>query len=149
MGQEHLTAALVKALQADTGLVLLTKHTTTNIRIGKDMPPVAERTPYVGVKVVTSPPLIPDTVTQLQNARIQFKAVSKEDLTATKVADRLEALFHAASKASNLGYWDASDGTVRFRSFRYVNRQGPEYDVELKVFTVTVEASCIWLDQAC
>ena len=150
MGQTHLTAALVDGLVADTTLVTLTGHTTANLRIGMDGPIVAERTPFLGVKVIASPPLMPGgDVTQLQNARVQFKCSARAQETAVAIADEVEALLHNSAGSANTGFWDVSDGTVRVRQARYANRVGPEYDGDQKVWTIVVEAQLVWLDQAC
>jgi len=150
VGQEKLYKAIITALRADAGaggLVSLTAYSATNLSIGRETPTVRERTPYLGVLISRSAPLIGADVTKFQRATVEFRAIARSELTAIQIADRLEELLHASD--DNVGYWDPSNDDISCRQSRFRNRVGPMYDEDTDTWDVLVEASLIWVGTPC
>jgi len=150
VGQEKLNKAIVAELVSDASLVTLTEHSATVLHIGRDTPLVKGRTPFLGVRVASSVPLVGVEVTKLQNATVEFRAIGEGaagELTAIKIADRLEELLHAAD--NNRSYWDPSDTAVRCYGSRFLSRAGQMYDEDTDTWEVLVRAALIWIGVPC
>jgi len=146
--QEKLNKAIADVLRADTGagsLVELTGHTPTNIRIARDTPPVKGMKPFLGFRIGPSVPLNNET-TFLQESRVEFCCCSTQELTAMRIADRLEELVHNTTPAS---YWNFSNGDISNRSTRFANRGKSMHDEDTDVWTVQVDLDLIWYGQPC
>ena len=151
-GQEKLYKAVIDKLRADTGagsLVTLTGHTAAEPHIARQFPKVRERTPFLAVWVARSLPLIGADATAVQNAVVDFVAYDKDELTAIRIADRVEELLHAKTLDANLGYWNPSNSTVSVRQTRFMERRGPDFDQETDTYDVLVEAALVWVGQPC
>ena len=89
---KNLYKAVVDKLRADTGvgsLVDLTDYSVSNYSIARDTPIVKERTPFLGVNISQSAPLMGDMATaRLQKAEIELKSHARSELTALEIADR-------------------------------------------------------------
>lgn len=153
-GSLDLIKAVVLALRSDAALVALTGHssvTPEGYRIGRDSPVVIERTPFVGVYLLTSSPLTRTSdVTHLQRAVIGFRAVAKSQLTADQVADRIEKLLHWAVEADatrqpNTGFWPWPSSAISVRLTRFMNRDETEYDKDKDVWVAGLTAEAIWV----
>jgi hypothetical protein len=150
VGQEKLYKAVIAALRADTGaggLVPLTGYTAANISIGREMPIVVGRTPFLAVRISRSTPLVGVDVTKLQQATLEFHAIDTSELTAIQIADRLEELLHASD--DNTSYWNPSNTDISCRQSRFRNRVGPMHDEDTDTWDVLVEASLIWVGTPC
>jgi len=150
VGQEKLYKAIIAELRSDTGaggLVPLTGYTATNLSIGRETPVVKGRTPYLSVLIARSAPMIGVDVTKLQRATVEFRAIDTSELTAIRIADRLEELLHASD--DNVGYWDPSNDDISCRQSRFRNRVGPMYDEDTDTWDLLVEASLIWVGTPC
>ena len=160
--QEKLYKAIVEKLRTDTGsgsLVELSGHDATSANgyaIGRSKPNVAERLPYLGVKILQSLPLVEGgSVTHVQRARISFLCSAESELTAIRLADRIEKLLHwkvedDAARKPATGYYDFSNTDISTRSVRFKSRTPePDFDEDSDVWTDAVEADVIWVSQPC
>lgn len=154
MAWEILADKIVSKLKTDTGtgsLVALTGHDETKqngFRIARDTPTVVGRTPFLGVKITTSRPLMDSDATSIQLARVVFAAYATDELTSMKIADRVNALL-APRDDGNRDYYDFSDGDLSNRSTRFKLRSAATFDMKLNVWTSTVEADVIWDKSNC
>lgn len=152
MSQLLLVKAITDKLRADTGagsLVTLTGHTSSNLRIARDQPPVKALTPFLGVLIVDSPPLIGVDATHVQKARVLFKSYSVEELTVWKLCDRMGTLLHDITGNPNTGYYDFSNTDICTRQTRYAGRTEPTFDSKTEVWVGIVEADVIWVNVPC
>ena len=156
--QEKLVLSIVTKLRADTGsgsLVDLTGHTSSKHHISRGRPKVAERSPFLGVVINESVPLVPMSITHLQKARVHFWCSAKSELTAIRIADRLEALLdwkvEDDGARSPVGFYDFSSDPngIQNRSTRFKNRDEPIHDADTDSWEILVEADLVWLDQPC
>lgn len=152
-GSLGLIAAAVAALRADATLVALVGHDATapeGYRIGRDSPVVAERTPFVGVRMVQSAPLTRTAdVTHLQRSLVAFTGSARSELTANQIVDRIESLLHWAVEADvtrqpNTGSWPWPSADVTVRQTRFSTRGDTEYESDKKVWAATLEAVVVW-----
>jgi len=154
-GIEKLYLAIVNKLRADTGagsLVTLTTHDITvanGYKIGRWAPIVKKRSPYLGVRVRQSVPLMGMDVTQLQITTIDFYSSAISELTSLQINDRLESLLHAGVSSPNTDYYDFSDANVSTRSSRFKSRRQSEFDEDIDVWTDIIRADIIWIGQPC
>jgi len=159
--QEKLYKAITDKLRTDTGagsLVELTGHdasSPTGYKIGRASPTTKEKDPYLGVKILQSLPLVEGgDVTHVQRARVAFHCSAKSELTAIRLADRIEKLLHwkveddAARKPD--GFYSFSNTDISTRSVRFKARTPePDFDEDSDVWTDSVEADVIWVSQPC
>ena len=152
--QKKLLKQLIDKLRPDSGssdtLITLTQHRDDRIRIGRYMQPRKDHTPYLGVEINNSIPMN-NVVTQLQKARIHYCAHSRNELTAFDIADRIEQLLDNQDGAAH-SYYDfsgSSHGDVRVLDHRLRERNAPEFNGKTEVWTIVVEADCIWSTQPC
>lgn len=159
--QEKLYKAMVDKLRLDTGagsLVELTGHdatSATGYKIGRASPTTKDKDPYLGVKIIQSLPLLATgDVTHVQRARVNFHCSAKSELTAIRLADRIEKLLHwkvedDAARGPD-EYFDFSNADISTRSVRFKGRSPePDFDEDSDVWTDTVEADIIWVSQPC
>ena len=152
MSQKNLLKEIVETLRTDAVLVSLTNHDETKprgFRIAGDEPPVKGRTPFLGVEVILSVPLMDSDVPQMQNAQIGFNCYSTKKLTSADIADRVEFLLQDKSGEANTGYYNFSGGSISNRMTRFKNREGAVFDDKTDVWTSIVEAVVIWVDKTC
>ena len=152
--QKQFIKQLVEKLRTDSGgagrLVELTKHRTNRIRIGRDMAPRKDHTPYLGVAVMSSIP-VNEAATSVQVARVRFISYAREELTAFDIADRIETLLDDAS-GTNRSFYDfsgSSAGEVSTRSSRFKTRGEPDLDAKTEVWSIFIEADVIWDASTC
>lgn len=154
-GQEYLYRAIINVLRDDVGvggLVDLTDHsiyTVNGYKIGRKSPTVKGRLPFVGVHILTTIPLLPSDVPQLQNSMVDFYCSANTELTAIRLADRIEYLLHAESYGANTGYLDFSDEYIDVRSTRFKLRRGTDHDEKTDVWEDLVRARVIWVQRPC
>jgi hypothetical protein len=159
-GQVELYAAIVTKLGTDTvagGLVELTLHSTVNAearRIGRDKPIKKGQVPFLGVFVFQSRPLSSDGVIRLQQARVIFKCNAAEELTAMRIADRMDFLLQAKTQedavgGTNRGYYDFSDSNISNRSTVWAGRSVQDFDDKTDVWAIEVSADLIWIGERC
>lgn len=149
-GQQKLYTAIVTKLRLDTGagsLVALTGHTATDLRIARDKPPKKGITPFLGVSIFFTVPLIEDGPTQVRESSVHFRSYAGKELTALQIADRMEELLHDIT--DNTGYYSFSDANVSTRQVRFKSRTAPDFDDDVEVCTITIVASIIWVDAPC
>jgi len=148
MSQKLLIKQILTTLRSDTTLCSLTGHSSTNIRIARDSPPVKARTPFLGVSIFDSFPLLVVDVSNLQRARVWFNCYAAVELTVIDIADRVENLFHTNS-ANNTNYYDFSGGGVSTRMTLFRSRKRTEYDDKTDVWSTLLQADAIWVNSAC
>jgi hypothetical protein len=149
--------AVVATLRGDTGagsLVTLTGHASGKIRIARDKPIVKAATPFLGVLALETVPVSDDGPSQIMQSLVQFRCYSTSELTAIRLSDRMSHLLHARDEQSvsgqtNRGYYDFSDSNVSNRQTRWKSTSFPDHDSDVDVWTVTVEASVLWVDNPC
>jgi len=154
LGQENLIQAIIAKLLTDIaagGLVELTGNddASEKFRIARGNPIQVGDTPFLGVMIFQSVPLIGSTATHVQKARVYFRAWAAKDLTAIKIADRLEDLLHDRTGASNLGYYDFSSDEISNRMTRFKQRDLAVHDDDKDVFMILIQADVIWVDEPC
>lgn len=154
-GQAQLVLGIINKLRSDTGagsLVELTNHDSSSpsgYRIMRDRPPTKGKVPFLGIRIQQSVPLMEDGPSQVEQARVYFSCYSTNDLTAIKIADRLEELLHDTLSSTNRGYYDFSTSDISNRQTRWKNRDVPDFDDDTDVWTVLVEADLIWVGSPC
>jgi len=152
-GHANLNRAIADRLRADTGagsLATLTQHDAADpneYRIGRDKPMKGAKTPYLGISVFQSIPLIDNGPSETQLARIHFRSYSRDALTSMQIADRLEHLLH--SRGSNTSYLDFSDERITTQQVQFKRREDEDFDDKIDAWTSLVEADVIWLDEPC
>jgi hypothetical protein len=155
--QQKLLKSIVAKLRLDTGtdsLVARTNHSSSNIRIARDRPILKSETPYLGVFVSQSVPVMGDGPDILEQARVHFRAYAAKELTSMQIADRLSYLLQGWSQHSaspNTGYYDfssVSDG-ISNRHTRYAGRDGQLFNDKTDVWNTLIEADLIWTNKAC
>lgn len=153
MSKINLVTALVEHLRLDVGvgsLVALTGHTVTQMKIARDSPPVKGRTPFLGVAMPVSMPLMGVYVTQVQRGTAYFYCQSKDEVLAEQLADRIEYLLHNNTITTvNTDYYDFSNSDVSVRGNRFVSRIGSDFDAKLEVWLAEVRAEVIWTNTSC
>mgnify|MGYP000682543477 CR=1 FL=1 len=156
--QEKFVAAIATKLRADTGadsLVALTKHDASNpnqFRISRDKKVGKGETPFLGVLIFQSVPLMDDGPSHVQKARVYFRCYATEELTTIQIADRMEHLLHGRDEQqspglTNVGYYDVSDSSISNRQTRWKGRSEPDFDDDTDVYMVLIEAEMIWVDE--
>jgi len=145
-GQEHLYLAAITALRADAALVTLTGHTATSFRIARASPPVKGRSPFLGVLIPQSLPLVGKDCTRLQQAELDFYCHGSE-LQSLRIADRVEVILNPETTVAS--YWDFSDTNVSVRQSRFRSRQGPMHDEASDIWSVLVVADIVWINESC
>ena len=152
MAHKNLYKAIIDKLRADTGvgsIVALTDYSSSNYSIGRDMPSVKERTPFLGVNIPMTIPLIGDgATTRLQNAEVELKAHARSELTALTIVDRVEYLVHETI-TDDVSYYDFSDSNISNRQTTFRQREAPYFDDETDVWSVQVILDVIWINQSC
>ena len=152
MAHKNLYKAIIDKLRTDNSgadsLVSLTEYSVSNYSIGRDMPMVKDRTPFLGVKIVLSVPLIEEATTRIQTASVELVAHARSELTALKIADRLEYLVHE-TQTSDTEFYNFSDANVSNRQTMFVSREAPNFDENTDVWSVQVELDVIWINQPC
>ena len=153
MAHKNLYKAIIDKLRVDSSgadsLVSLTDYSTSNYSIARDAPIVKERTPFLGVKVTMSVPLIGDgATTRIQTAEVELVAHARSELTALKIADRLEYLVHE-SQTDDRQFYDFSDTNVSNRETLFKSREAPYFDDKTDVWSVQVALDVIWINQSC
>ena len=153
MAHKNLYKAIIDTLRTDTGagsLVALTEHSVSNYSIARDMPIVKERTPFLGVKITLSVPLMGDgATTRLQTAEVELVAHARSELTALEIVDRLEYLVHEVQSRTALQYYDFSDANVSNRQTIFKSREAPYFDDKTDVWSVQITLDVIWINQSC
>lgn len=152
MSKKLLVKYVAEKLRTDTGagsLVELTNHASNNIRIARDRQPTKEKLPYLGVLVFQSLPQVGSDVTHLQRSRVHFKSYSSSELKAVDIADRLETLLQPEKDGATDAYYDFSGGSISNRQTRWKSTGPPEFDEDVDVWKVLVEADLIWVNVAC
>lgn len=151
MSHLKLYKCIVEKLRTDTGvgsLVALTEHSSGDIRIARDKPPIKAKTPFLGVRVFVSVPLIGGgTATEVKRSRIHFQSYSTSELLVEQIADRLDELLDREGEAT--AYYDFSGTDVSVRSSRWKSRDLADVDEETDVWFVRTEADLIWVPQSC
>lgn len=152
--QKQLIKQIAEKLRTDSGgagrLVELTKHRTNRIRIGRDMAPRKDHTPYLGIAIMSSVP-ITESATSVQVARVRFISYARDELTVFDIADRIEVLLDDES-GTNRSFYDFSGslaGEVSTRSSRFKTRGEPDLDAKTEVWNVFIEADVIWTSSPC
>jgi hypothetical protein len=152
MAHKNLYKAIIDKLRADTGagsIVDLTDYSTSNYSIARDMPTVKERTPFLGVNIPMTVPLIGDgATTRIQNAEVELKAHARSELTALKIIDRLEYLVHETI-VSDTSYYDFSDANISNQQTVFRQRESPYFDDDTDVWSVQIILDVIWVNQSC
>ncbi len=153
MSKLALIKAVVETLRYDTGiggLVKLSEHTASDLRIAREKPPVKGRLPFLGVSIPVSVPLMQSDVTQLQRITLEFSCHAASELVVEQLADRLEVLLHKNEDSKvNTSYYNFSTDDVSTRMTRYTDRNGPDFDATTKIWTSIVRASVIWTGSPC
>jgi len=147
-----LNGAIREALVGDATLVTLTGNSDTApiaLHIGRNMPQVKQRKPFLGFDIRESIPGILDAMTRLQVATVEFNCIAEEDLLAMQIADRLEYLLHREDSDNNTAYFDISNANVSNRQTNFLSREQPEYDEDVDYWMVTVVAAFWWINQPC
>jgi hypothetical protein len=151
-GQENLGAAIITKLRTDTApsvsLVALTTHSSSNLRIGIDRPRVKGITPYLGVWIAQSLPLISGEVTQYQVASVEFRCYARDELTCVRIADRVEWLLHDKSGTS-ASFYNFTDTKIKNTGTRFRLREGQDFDQDSDSHLIVVTADVIWIDEVC
>jgi len=157
----HLLGAIVTTLRADTGadgLKVLTGYTSDrDFRIGRHLPNNKEKQRYLGVWLFRSVPKIEGGyVGHLQKTRVRFycsaKTKSSGELTANKIADRLDNLLvpeQEVANSPNRSYLDFSDSNISCKSTTRKSRVGSRYDEDNDLWTLWVDAEVIWVNKPC
>lgn len=156
-GQQNLNKAITDKFRADSGdpsyLVELTGHSATNLRIGRNQPVSKGESPFLGISIFTTTPVSADGPSHVMLSRVHFRAYSAVELTAMKIADRLDDLLHARAEQvagrTNVEFYDFSDSNISNRQTRWKNRDVSDFDDDTDVWMVLVEAELIWLDTPC
>ena len=153
MAHKNLYKAIIAKLRADSSgadsLVSLTDYSTSNYSIARDAPIVKERTPFLGVRINISVPLMGDgATTRLQTAEVELVSHARSELTALKLADRLEYLVHEV-QTSETQFYDFSDTNVSNRQTMFKSREAPYFDDKTDVWSVQVTLDVIWINQSC
>jgi hypothetical protein len=151
MAHKNLYKAIIDTLRADTGagsLVAMLDYSTSNYSIARDSPIVKEKTPFLGVSIVQSVPLIESATAKLQQAEVELKAHARSELTALEIADRVEYLVHE-SLADDTSYYDFSDTNVSTRQTLFRSREAPYFDDLADVWSVQVVLDVIWINEPC
>lgn len=148
MNQEAFYADIVSKLRSDTGvgsLVALTGHSSSDLRIARDQPPVKARMPFLGVKMLVSTPL-EDEVSNFQRTNVEFRAYAASEKTCIQIADRVTNLISAKSLTHVTGYYDFSGTSISNRMTQFRSRSTTMFDEESDVWTQIVTAELIWVD---
>lgn len=151
---QQLLSAIITSLRADSSdpvnLVDLTGHTNTNDgqRIARWTPPIKARTPYLGVRLDATFPLLYDALTSLKKTMVEFEATAVNELDTIKIADRMEALLKATGN-TDLEYFNVSDTNIHNKQTRYVRTELAEFDDDTDVWCASVWAEFHWIDVPC
>lgn len=149
--QYLLLGRIATVLRADTGagsLVTLTGHSTSDIRIARDKPPVKGKLPYLGFIIFDSAPLMGPDLTHLQRSIVRFKCYSSDDLKSIQIADRLEDLFNVSDPISYYDFSDSGSG-ISTRMTRFRRRYEIEHDNDLDVWNTMIDVNFTWIDSTC
>ena len=150
MSHLRLVKCIIEKLRTDTGvgsLVALTLHSSGDIRIARDRPPVKGKLPFLGVRVIQSIPLIGSDATHVKRSRVHFRCYSTSEIVANQIADRLDVLLD--DKEGITSYYDFSGTDLSCRSGRWKSRDETDFDEETDAWNVLVEADVIWTPQQC
>ena len=146
---EKFSLALTNALRADATLVTLTTHTGTNHHISRGKPDKAAQLPFLGHTSFTSGPALSEATASFRASLIKFSCSALDDLTAMKIADRIEALLLATGEPADNDYWDISDTEITTKMVRWVRTMGPEKDDDTDSWRYEVFAEFHWIDVPC
>lgn len=149
MSQKELVKQIAETLRLDATLVALVEHTSSDIRIARDRPPIKAKLPFLGIRVFESNPLVSGDVTHFQIARIHFKAYGLNETNIIDIADRLDLLLQPERSGASNAYYDFSGGSISTRSTRWKTRGLRDFDDETDVWNEIVEADIVWVPQAC
>lgn len=147
-GQKFVKRA-VDALQGDTELAALAKHTASSLHIGATLPNVKGRTPYVGVDYRSFPFI--GNVTRVQSAFVEYHCTSVDPLTCVQLADRIECLLHGDGITQNYNgyFWNFSGPGVTIKECSFLSRSTKDFDKDTDTYSIKIIARVIWIDQDC
>ena len=159
--QVELIEAVCTKLATDTGvgsLVALTGHNPSNpdrgIRIGRKLPPLRSRVPYVGVSIRASRLISDSSISHIQLGRLELSindCGDGADLSILRIGDRIEGLIlglvgtgKPPGGPDDLWYYDPSNNEVRVLSFRWFSRSKifEEEDSDIRSQNILVDV--IW-----
>ena len=139
--------AVVGKLRTDDELVRLTKHKPPkDLRIARVKPPIKGKSPFLGVKFISSVPRMPDTATAVQDAIIEFVAISTDEILSAAIADRLEDLLHPND---NVEYYDFSSSEISNRSTLFTRRDVPVFDDDNDMWKSSIFVDIVWVNSPC
>lgn len=152
MSKKLLIKQLVEKLRTDTGsggLVSLTTHSTSDIRIARDKQLRKDDTPFLGVMLVDTFPSLGADVTFLKRSLIAIKAYSRDEVKSIDISDRVTFLFDDES-GGNTGFYDFSDSSgVSIRMSRYKRTMDSDFDDDTEVWASPVLVEAFWCTQSC
>jgi hypothetical protein len=99
---------VIGGLRANATLASLATHTTTNLRIGREMPITAKSIPYVSVAVAKSMPQLVD-VPDIISGKLCVSGYHSNSKDCTILADAIQAVFNTAM-SDNRAYFNPSGG---------------------------------------
>ena len=139
--RKNLLSAVLSKLRTDATLVTLTGHTASVMRIGRSMPPVAGRSPYLGVTAV-SETAVDLSMPFFKRYVVEFQSTGADDTEAMAISDRVEDLLDTSMSTSR-AYWDFTTSSIRVDSARFLSRAEPEFNEDYDLWLDVVRAVVI------
>jgi hypothetical protein len=161
IGDSHLYKAIIDKLRADTGsdgLKVLTGHVSSrDYRIGRHQPNNTSKERYLGVHLPLSVPLIRRGYAgHVQKTLARFycsaKTLASGELTASKIADRLDTLLlpeQGSGQSANRSFLNFSDASITCMATTRLSRVGARFTDGTDLWTLWVDAEVIWRNKSC
>jgi len=147
MSQAKLFGAIADKLRQDTGvggLVELTGHTASDIRIARGNILTERKNPFLSIGIEASSPVISEGGAQTQRAVIKFSAYAAKDIDCLRLADRMEELLLFYGR-NNREYYDFSNDEICNQSTKFQKRMRRVYDEDCDTWMCSVLASITWV----
>lgn len=145
MSQASLLEQVVTTFRADSTLVTLTDHTSTDLRINRALPQYKAKKSGLYIRVVNQSPTLVDLSSVLRTT-VAAEAVGFPEVTAIQIADRVTSMLQASSNTEYLDFTGngiiTKSTTFSRRGERYFNDKADIYVDPVFFITHVLEGTC-------
>lgn len=158
----RLKEALVEKFSSDVQLIAMTNEGVLDSvgnqqHIGMMLyePGLKDRTPFLGVEVMETGPLIPgDSRTHIFRSVIWVYSISRQQCISDKINDRVQYLLTTPEDNPCNGFYDFTNDHIKVHNTEFRERfNGPELKTGFvdttDTYTSIIEFSIIWTDVPC
>lgn len=164
----HLKNAIVKKFMMNECLTDLLQTNKSidpwtgqpRIQVAESSPATIADSPFIGIDVINTRPLSPDTITHYYRSEVMIIVDSHNSVRTTQIMDAIQHILTVAPEDYDKPYHtyccDLSDNCVRTRSVRMVERprvnaaQGSNaYDAETNNWKEMMYVDIVWAPMSC